>query len=209
MTAPTLTEARRPHGGGKAKPGLPAWKRAGFDSAEEARQYRRSQYGTNSRRQQPKTRDWHHARVWTDAQETHVESFIDWVLEAVDRNCGREGLYPRDEHEAFVYEVGQTLDITLDDKCYAIKIMDRYSAVGRLRYRVKFPDGMTDMLTQAQLRKVVTPMGVALSIPLLPAGMSAFQRMQAERARALGERIACHLARQAAKQVVAPSVIYA
>lgn len=147
----------------------PVWVRQGFNSKEEQRQYRRSEYGTNSRRQQPRGKDFNRPRVWSEQEETEVLSFIDTFMLALDREAGREGSHARDAHQAFLYEEGEVVELSLGGETHTVKIAQRWSASDRLRYRLKFASGMTAMVTQAQLGKIIRKPVDTLVTLLMPA----------------------------------------
>lgn len=132
----------------------PAWQRQGFDSPEEARQYRRSAYGTNTSRQRAQRPDV----LVTNAPKKADIDVMSPLWEALDKEAGRESAHALDGHLQHDYADGDHLTISLNSIRYHVQIMAAFNVFGRLRYRIQFADGTAKglcmALTQAQLRSI-------------------------------------------------------
>jgi hypothetical protein len=131
----------------------PKWARQGFDSPDAARQHRRSEYGTNSNRQQPRTQVYDRVPV----KEADI-NLIDPIIDAIDQLAGRESAHAYDGGQQHVYGSDESLVIRLTDGVeYEVTVTAAFSVFNRLRYRIRFANGLSLALTQAQLLKVVLP----------------------------------------------------
>lgn len=100
--------------------------------------------------------------------------FIEAVFAAVVREAGSEYDSPKDaESEPFCYAVKERLLIRVSAVEHIVIVSSAYAALGRLRYRIEFPNGCELAVTQAQLlRLVIRPVYPALPAPEIKTSFS-------------------------------------